>query len=554
MPTLCNIAKYLPEMAQKLPYQRAVVFPEGRDHTGRVAYTHLTYRQLNQECDRYCHGLHSIGISRGTKVLLAVTPSLEFIALTFALFKMGTVPVLIDPGMGKDNLLNCVAEVQPDALIGIPRAHVAKLIYRKPFQTVKQAVIVGKKGILPGITLDSIRPTSCPEFPLAETQADDLAAIIFTTGSTGPPKGVMFTHGIFDAQVRYIRDFYQIKEGELDLAGFPLFALFDVAMGMTCVIPDMDPTRPAEVDPHKIVETIENLGITSAAGSPAIWDRVGKYSVDHQIKLPSLKRILMFGAPVRPDILERFYRHILTPAADTHTAYGATEALPVASIAGSQVVTETAEKTKRGAGTCVGMPFPDVEVKIIRISDEPIETWNGSLCVPPGTIGEIVIKGDIVTPAYYQRPDHTRLAKIYDAQGTIRHRIGDVGYFDELGRIWYCGRKSHRVITASGTLFTVPCEGIFNDHPAVFRSALVGVGERPNQQPVILIEKQKESTRNISDTQLVDDIQKMAAANPLTKSIKTVLIYPGVFPTDIRHNAKIFREKLALWAAQHVAA
>ena len=545
-----NIAAYLPQMAQEIPFQKAVVFPHGRDAGGRVSYTHFTFCQLNEEADRYAYGLADLGLRKGMRVLLMVRPGLEFIALTFGLFKIGAVPILIDPGMGKANLLNCIASVEPQGLIAVPIVHLAKLFYRKYFHSVKYSLTVGRKCFIGGPTTHEIRRTEERPFPMVETNDTDMAAILFTTGSTGPPKGVVYLHGMFNAQVKLIQQAYGIQKGEVDLPGFPLFALFSTAMGMTSVIPDMDPSRPAQVDPAKIVEAIQNHGVTNSFGSPAIWRRVTEYCLQEGIQLPSIKRILMAGAPVPGTILQNFTK-ILSKGADTHTPYGATESLPSCSISGSEILEETEAKTRTGAGTCVGLPLPSIRVKIIEISDEIIPTWDLVRELPRGKIGEIVVQGPVVTHEYYNLKKTTQLHKIYDGI-KIWHRIGDVGYLDKKGRLWFCGRKAHRIVTSQGTMFTIPCEAIFNQHPHVFRSALVGIGRQNPKLPAIIVEPNKgKMPRGKKEIQkFCSELKELGKMNPLTQAIDTFLFHPS-FPVDIRHNAKIFREKLSLWAQKN---
>jgi acyl-CoA synthetase (AMP-forming)/AMP-acid ligase II len=192
-----------------------------------------------------------------------------------------------------------------------------------------------------------------------------------------------------------------------------------------------------------------------------------------------------------------------------------------------------------------------VEVAIIRMTDEAIPDWSDALVVPDGEVGEICVKGRTVTRRYFRLPEATHLAKIADGDA-VRHRIGDLGYRDAEGRIWYCGRKSHRVETEAGVLTTVPREAVFNTHPDVRRSALVGVGERPRQRPVIVIEPAGMPRTRRARAALRESILAHGAANPVTAPVRTLLFHPA-FPVDIRHNAKIFRERLAPWAARELA-
>lgn len=540
-----NIARYLPAFAALQPSKHAVVFPQGRDPAGRVSYTHLTYAQLDALSSRYCRGLGDLGVEPGTRVLLMVKPSLEFLALTFALFRMGTVPVLIDPGMGLRNLAGCVAEVEPEVFLAVPLAHLVSKLVPSSFRSIRTRVTVGgRRWLWGGATLDQITHPDGSPYPCHPSEASDMAAILFTTGSTGPPKGVRYTHGIFDAQVRAIQETYGIQADDVDLPGFPLFGLYSVAWGMTSVLPDMDPTRPAQVDPVKIREAIENFGVTTSFGSPAIWRRVGAYCEAEGVTFPTVKRILMAGAPVPGETLEQFSR--ILPCGDTHTPYGATESLPVATISGSEVVSETWDQTRKGRGTCVGRPLPGNTVRIIGVSEEEIPEWDESLVLPDGEIGEIVVRSPMVTPGYFQRESSTRLAKIRDGD-VVRHRMGDLGYFDDQGRLWFCGRKAHRVETPEKTWYSVCCEAIFNEHPRIFRSALVGVAGKPRM--VVEPHEGQWPHRSADRVQLVQELLELGQGSELTREIEDVLFHPG-FPVDIRHNAKIFREKLTVWAAE----
>lgn len=553
MPDYVNIADRLRESARLYPTQRAVVFPAGRDRSGRVTYSHLTFEQLDRESDRLARGLIEYGVRPGMRLVLMVKPSLEFIALTFALFKTGAVVVLIDPGMGRSNIFKCLETVEPDGFIAIPIVQAIRVLSGRRFPKARLNVTVnGRRWFWSGRTYAELLGTECSPFDAPKTLKTDPAAIIFTSGSTGPPKGVAYEHGMFDAQVELLRNFYDIKPGEVDLPGFPLFALFNSAMGVTTVIPDMDPTRPAQVDPRKVLEAIENQGVTQAFGSPAIWNRVGRYCEQHGLKIKSLKRVLSAGAPVPVHVIERMRRAFAESDADIHTPYGATESLPIASISGREVLGQTAAQWRVGKGTCVGKLFPQVRVKIVAITDGPIANLSEVSELPLGEIGEVLVQAPSTTREYFRLPDATRGAKIADNSESSTtgfwHRMGDVGYLDEQGRLWFCGRKAHIVETTQGRLFTIPCEAIFNQHPRVYRSALVGIGPHP-QQPVIVVEPEAGHFPETSadEARFRAELEALGRANPLTQSIETILFHRSL-PVDIRHNVKIFREKLAPWA------
>ncbi len=554
MPDQVNIAERLRESARLYPHQKAVVFPAGRDPGGRVTYTHLTFAQLDEESDRLAKGLIDFGVQSGHRLVLMVRPSLEFIALTFALFKTGAVAVLIDPGMGRSNIFDCLETVEPDGFVAIPIVQAVRAFNRRKFPAARINVTVGgRRWFWSGTTYEELARTSREGFEPAATKATDPAAIIFTSGSTGPPKGVAYEHGMFDAQVELLRDFYEIRPGEVDLPGFPLFALFNSAMGVTTVIPDMDPTKPAQVDPLLILEAIRDQGVTQAFGSPAIWNRIGRHCEATGERLGSLKRVLSAGAPVPIHVLDRMLKSFEQDDANIHTPYGATESLPVASISGREVLSETAERSRQGAGTCVGRLFPRVHVRIIEITDGPIGHISETRELPRGEIGEILVQAPSTTREYFRRPDATALAKVADDDGRFWHRMGDVGWFGDDDRLWFCGRKAHIVEAGSGRMFTIPCEAIFNEHPRVFRSALVGVGEASAKKPVIIVEPEAgEFPESASARQTFrDELLALGRASLLTDSIETVLFHRSL-PVDIRHNVKIFREKLAPWADEQL--
>jgi acyl-CoA synthetase (AMP-forming)/AMP-acid ligase II len=547
-----NVGNRLTAMAARAPSQVAVVEPLARDATGHRPYRSVTFRELDEDSHRIAAGLDAIGVRPGMRLVLLVRPGIDFIALVFALFKAGVVTILVDPGLGRKNILRCLEESRPDGFIAIPLAQAVRRLYRSRFPQARFDVTVGRRWFWGGPTLETLRANRSPNYRPAAVTATDPAAIIFTTGSTGPAKGVLYRHGNFARQVDEIRAAYAIQPGEVDLPGFPLFALFNAAMGVTTVVPDMDFTRPAAADPRNILEAARDWKVTQAFGSPALWNTVGRYCEQTGDRMPTLRRVLSAGAPVPPHVLRRMKQAIATNG-ELHTPYGATEALPVASISDSTVLGETAARSAAGAGTCVGRRFPGIEWRVIRIEDGPLADIADTEEMPAGEIGELMVRGPVVTTEYVTQVAANALHKVRDGD-RFWHRMGDVGYLDERDRFWYCGRKSHRVRTASGTLYTDPCEAIFQNHPRVYRAALTGVGQPPAQRPVIIVETWPDQRcHSAADRQqFLAELKELAASHPLTAGILDLLIHPSM-PVDIRHNAKIFREKLAVWADQELA-
>ena len=549
-----NVASRLAVVTALAPGAIAIAEPSGppaRD--GTRSYTLTTFQNLDDRSERIARGLIRWGIRPGMRIAMLVPFGGQFIELVFALLKAGVVVVLIDPGIGRKHLVKCLSDARPDGFVGIPKAQAIRSLLRRRFPTATWNVTVGRRLFWGGKTLDQIlelgRPVdSAPNADvLPMINRPDPAAIIFTTGSTGPPKGVLYSHGTFHAQIDRIRERYDIHRGSRDLACFPLFGLFDAVMGVTTIIPDMDPTRPADVNPQRLIEAADQWEIDQAFGSPALWNTVVRWCEQNNVKqpFPTLRRVLSAGAPVPASTMAKL-RDLIADDAEIFTPYGATEALPIASIESREVIAETGPASAKGKGVCVGTRFEDVQWKVIEIDDGPIESIDRTSELPRGKIGELMVTGPMVTRRYVVRSDQNAMHKVVDGD-QIWHRMGDVGYLDSRDRFWFCGRKAHRVQCEARTWFTVPCEAVFNSHPMVYRSALVGRGEKGMQTPVIMIEPMKESWPKSTEQveRLTAELLDLAVRNPLTRRIKEVVIRKEPLPVDIRHNSKIFREQLA---------
>lgn len=533
-----NVAHLLSQRVQADPEGRCLVYSENGIDLVK------TFREVETDCDDYAHGFRTFGLRPGDKVLLMERPGPTFVALTWALFKLGCVPVFLDPGMGVKPLLKCIEHLKPDALIGVRRAHILRSVNSKSFHSVRRAVVTDGRWVGASPLWRVSRPGSGPFTPQV-VKKEQLAAILYTSGSTGPAKGVEYRHGIFHAQVAALKEMFDFQPGEMDMPGFPLFALFSTALGLTCVLPELNPSRPASVEPARLVRAIHDWKVQNLQGSPAIWDKLGQYCRDYGIKLPSVRRVITFGAPISLDFIE-MWRNLID--GDVYTPYGATEVLPVSLISGAEVMEETSTQTRDGGGTCIGQPVEGVQVKIIRTSDDPIAEWSEELLLPAGEVGEIVVHAEQVTWAYFDDQEATRNSKILQDE-KVWHRMGDLGYLDGQGRLWMVGRKSHRVQGKEHIYYPVCAEGIVDQHPDIMRSALVGLGKAPEQRPAMVVQLHKPKLQKdmAERNRIVREVKERLAAHPLYAEVKTVLFHRD-FPVDPRHNAKIDREALGEWA------
>lgn len=539
-----NVARHLRIAATEHPAGLATKSPIGVSAAGEVRHEVRTFRQLDQESDAAAGYFASAGITEGSRVLLAVRPGHDLIVGMFALLKLGAVPVAIDPGMGWSAFLDCVTRSRPAALVGMNAAVWLSYLPFKAFRTLSRRVTVG--GSAWRQALSSASPTPRP---LAATGSETLAAILFTSGSTGAPKGVCYTHGMFDAQIELVRTTYALRPGETDMAMLPLFALFNPALGATTVTPLLDPSKPLAADPAPIVSALIAEKVTRSFGSPAIWSKVADHCEARGLKLPDLRHLLIAGAPVSGELLAKL--RVIAPHCETHTPYGATECLPVTTITSDELLGEARQLALRGQGTCVGRPVSGVEIQVIRETDGPIATLAEARACAPGEIGEIIATGPSVTREYDGLPEATHLAKIGDG-GRVWHRMGDLGTLDAEGRLFFYGRRVEKVRTPEGDLPTESLEPAFRQHPKVFRCALIGLGTAPQQTSALVVEPRAGSfpETDAARDRFVAELRELAKVNPGAARVKHI-VFQRALPVDVRHNAKIHRLRLAKeWTAR----
>lgn len=549
--TQFNVASFLSERALTDPNAPAVCFVKERSLIEKFfsvfsftnskrnpEYDQLSFLELDQSVNALVHNLSQRGVKAGMRTLLMVKPGLDLIQIVFALFKIGAVPVVIDPGMGIARFFQCAKQSKVEWVLGKPLAiGLARWFF---------SGLDNNKLISTGRNFARAIRTELGKhsYSARSVEADTLAAVLFTSGSTGAAKGVRYTHGMFYAQVQLIREAYSIEAGEVDLPMLAVFALFNPALGMCTVVPEMNPSRPAQVKPRKIVDSIDRFQVTNSFGSPTLWKLVTDYCEREGRQLPSLKRVIMAGAPAPQNLLTRLQR--LLPKGEIFTPYGATEALPVSSISAREIFKKQVGAFAQGRrGICVGYALPGVSIRVVeffQLEEGELPRIESIVSAQAGTIGEIIVSGPSVTQAYDYLPEATADSKIKD-EGFYWHRMGDMGWLDAEGCLWFCGRKAERVWTERGFLETVCCEAIFNQLEGVARSALIDLGDG---QAGVVIEPKRDcypKTENEREHFRVR-LRKQAASDVQTEMIRE-FFFEKHFPVDVRHNAKIHRLALA---------
>jgi acyl-CoA synthetase (AMP-forming)/AMP-acid ligase II len=468
-----NVIGYLDHWAATTPDRPAVVFPRHARADGRIDDETLTFAELSRRVDRLAAALAARGLQPGDRVVVMIPMSLELYTLLLALLKQAVIIVFIDPWVGLAQVKRCIALTEPKAFAGTPAIQLLGRL-SGTLSPIPMRLTARGPALPTEIRLERLLDEDHPPVPTRTVQPDTTALITFTTGSTGVPKGANRTHGFLLAQHRALAREMGLRAGEADLTTLPIFVLNNLAAGVTSILPRMTSSKPSEVDPAVIVRQIETHGITTAVGSPAFWKPIADYCLANGRKLDTLRTLFTGGGPVPPGLLETLQP--LMPNGEAFIGYGSTEAEPVALISAAEVVGETAELTRTGHGNCVGTPAEGIRLRVLPIVEGPVTPPADGLdamALPAGEIGELVVSGDHVGKDYYRNPAAVRENKIVDADGTVWHRLGDVGYLDPRGRIWLVGRVNNLVRRGARTLYPIPVEAIAQQLPFVAQAALV---------------------------------------------------------------------------------
>ncbi|HEY9856400.1 MAG TPA: AMP-binding protein, partial [Stenomitos sp.] len=470
-----NVFRYLSHWAQTVPDQAAIVMPGKSRPDGSLTYEQLSFAELEGRVNRLAAALKARGLERGDRVVVMIPMSVELYTLLLALLKMAVIIVFIDPWVGLDQIKRCIELTEPKAFAGIP---LIQLLARSTgiLKPIPMRLTARGQARFGELQLESLMNEAAPPVETERVEPDTTALITFTTGSTGTPKGANRTHGFLVAQHLALSREMGLVPGEVDLTTLPIFVLNNLAAGVTSVLPRMNQSKPSSVDPAVIVRQIQDYGPSTAVGSPAYWLPIATYCLDQGLQLPTIRSLFTGGGPVPPGLLEKLRQ--LLPNGQACIGYGSTEAEPIAIIGADEVCDETGRQTEAGRGNCVGHLAPGIELKVIRIVPGPVtlgaEGWH-DLALPPGAIGELVVTGDHVGKDYYRNPEAVRENKIRDPEGRIWHRLGDVGYLDEKGRIWLVGRVNNVVTRGSKAIYPIQAEAIAHQLPFIEKAALVGL-------------------------------------------------------------------------------
>lgn len=516
--------------------------------------TELTWAELAQNVDDLANGLAELGVKAGQRISLLVPPGITLTTLIYACLRLGAVIVVADAGLGSKGLSRAIKGAGPDYLVGIERALLGAKAFGWPgikiaandFTPATDAIkrnLYGVAATLPQLMANG-RVTRLAGYATSfpEPVADADAAILFTSGSTGPAKGVLYTHRRLAAMRDTLKASYNLAEGTALVAGFAPFALLGPALGATSVTPDMDVTSPRTLRATALADAADAINATVIFASPAALTNVlaTQDSLnDKQLKaLAGVELLLSAGAPLGVKLLEQV--QTLVPDATLHTPYGMTEALPVTDISLEEIQQAYEGRSQVPNGVCVGYPLVGVELSLAPLNEfgEPLAIQG----TEPDVTGEILIKAAHVKERY----DRLWITEAASAAVPGWHRSGDVGHLDSNGRLWVEGRLAHVISTPAGVLTPVALEQLVETLDEVNRAAVVGVGPIGTQAVVVIVESKQPNKRpGLADAQLSTAVRAIAGNNGTKVSAVLVI---GTMPTDVRHNSKIDRAALARWA------
>ena len=562
-----NLADIVLRVAREDPERIAVIDLDGWEGHGKRRYKRHTYAELSADVEAVAVGLREMGIAELTRIVCMSPPSYETAVMGIALTRVGAFTIWIDPSVGYRNVAERLSRVKPEAFLGNALAHLGRITFgwgprdlRKLILTETPLVPGGRfvTGFppFPGArSIRSLRKHVAAEPPQpAQVGPDDPCAVLYTTGSTGPAKPSLYLNRNFCQLFRNAHHswgFDRDTEVPVDMAVFPAFLFIPISAGGTMVVPPIDFARqgPAQVDSAALIQVINDCKVRSFFAAPILIENLAREALARNLTMPSLKRVIGAGAPISGPV-EKMLDAVMAPDGELAANYGATEAMPSTELSSREHLAGLWDMTEQGAGVCVGYPLPGVELKIIDIADGSVDSIEETSQPPTGQVGEILVRGKHVSPEYYLDPESTRKNKVPDPQGNW-HRFGDVGYLDAQGRLWVCGRVSQRVKAAGGNVFPLQIEPLFDAHPKVRRSGLVGVPGPAGELPVLCVEVEPDVGKN-ELAGLHQELLALAVNSKTAKEIHAIL-FKDKLPVDPRHNSKIERPRLAKWAARQLS-
>ena len=531
-----RIADYL----DKHPEKDAIVFPV-KVRGKNIEYGSISFRELDEQSSYLAGYLKSRGMKKGDRAVVMLPTSLMLYIVITALIKLGVAIVFIDQWLGLKQIENSCKISKPKAFIGNIKANFLRL-YSKTFREVPIKLMIRKRGLagleyIKKLTRDTRKITEIEQY-----QPDSPMIVRFTTGNTGVPKGVKRTYAYVCTQLEAMSDFWRIKENDIDMPTWPLNVLYNLVKGATTIVPLVSYGRANKVDPALLVRQIQDCNVTTASGSPFYWFRIIEYCKEKNIKLDNIRLIFIGGGPVSLKLIYSFPD--VFPNAKAFIVYGSTEVFPLSWIDMQEIRECTGDLTRNGRGICVGRPHPGLSVKIIKPIDGPVKLgkdgWK-NLEIQQGSIGEIIVSGPHVATQYYGDNGEIFLYnKIVDNEKKIWHRMGDIGYLDEDGRIWLAGRKNNIYSLENKMFYPLMIECMIDTLPEISKSALVKFSHHNKNEIQALLVVEPANKKILKDRKSRVYLRNKIISICRSKNFHIdAVVFMKKIPLDPRHNTKV---------------
>lgn len=517
-----NVAHLFVDHARVRPDAAAVI----HGHGGRART--IDFGSLDTRVGRAAALFTEAGFAAGDTIAVLCPMSIDLLVAMQAILRCGLTAMFLDVSARREDVERHLLVCPPAGMIGTPRACLLGLM-SPALSEVRRRICVG--GWVPGTTAWSRARRRAPRHDVADVPANAPALVTVTSGSTGRAKVLVRTHGFLRTQIRVLNDNFAQSPDTVDLAALPMFALLDLASGVTVVVPDADLRRPEAVDACRLWRQIAHVRPGRITASPALLERIAVFGERRRLALDSVHSICTGGGPVSMELLERL--QALAPGAQVHAVYGSSEAEPVARVSAAEIMASDRDAMRGGAGLLAGHPVGAAAVQILqdrwgeRLRDFDAASFDRA-CLQPNRAGEIVVSGPHVLPGYLDGVGDAETK--FRVEGTVWHRTGDAGYLDHRGRLWLLGRCSARIHDVAGTLYPLGVESVACSFPAVSRAAVVSWRGRR----LMLVS----SKRTLSVRERREILRVLERFG-----IRELYVVPRI-PVDRRHNAKLDYEEL----------
>jgi acyl-CoA synthetase (AMP-forming)/AMP-acid ligase II len=526
-------------------------------HAARVALVEgvgkqrraVSYAALDRMVNSAAAELRNSGLLAGDRVLLAVPMSIETYAVMLALLRCGMVTMVIDPAHGAANVARILRAWPPSAVVATRSLLLLRFLVPE-LRRIPRRFVVGKAAA--GARRLSFADSATPREETIPRATADSALLTFTSGSTGEPKPVVRTHGFLRHQLDALKPVARNKPRDIDFVAMPMFVLFNLANGITSILPACDMKHPGRANARIIAGQLAAEAATRMVASPALLDRLATWCRRQRIRFPALSTVSTGGGPISPDLPAQVKR--IAPAATVRMVYGSTEAEPIACIDDQDVSVTAIARMRDGGGLLAGQPVADCDVCIVETDgNAPLRPMTGSEFASrrkrQGQVGEILVRGRHVLTTYADR-SHNRATKV-QVDDQVWHRTGDAGYFDAAGRLWLVGRLSAAITDDRGSVYPFQVEYALSGIPGIRRSALI---QRGGQRVLVLEVSGREFQSRCA-----------AAAGCISRHHIDRIITVRHIPVDRRHDAKVDYGRLQrildgrwprtrLWLAETVSA